>query len=699
MPSESSERIDVRVVGGAFADPGLEEEFLLHRVSGARRATAYFLLGTLLPVFGGAFLDSAKLQGGDRLLCLSVRVLFFVVHLSATLAIWRTKDVPRIGWLFSVATWLGIAFYATLASTYLTVVGRSEYVVALTMFAVVLPSVHPSPTRKLWHYVFPLLGATAFIGGGVLGGVTSLAWNMQSRLVYFANDRRARAEAELRRLKEADAKAARRALEKRDNEWEAVVQAAPVLLNIVDESGLIVFANEHSDGVGLGERVDFWARINEGAEAEVAALNLLAPVFDQGGTTQFERTLFHDGVERVIAFSAAPVGQAPYEEVSVVGVDVSESRRVVDELHQAQKQQTIGSLAGGIAHDFNNLLTVIAGASEMLALDGALGEEERAQVEEIRDATSRAAGLTRQLLLFSRKKPARVRSVSLNRLSQDMAPLLRRILGVEHKLELRLDDALGSVLLDMSHGEQLLMNLVVNARDAMPNGGTIVVETRASDDAVEMSVADTGVGMSEELRAQVFSPFFTTKPVGKGTGLGLSTVRNILEKAGGDIMVESEVGKGSCFTLRFERAQETQRRSSREVDVTGVGRRVLVVDDNDEIRQLASQMLRRADYEVEVAHDLEEAVEFAKARPGLDALLVDVRLPDASGGVVADFVRELHPHVAVVFMSGFIEDPHLLERVEAGEEQLLDKPFTSRRLRRALGEALRSAAQQRRAAL
>jgi signal transduction histidine kinase/ActR/RegA family two-component response regulator len=387
-----------------------------------------------------------------------------------------------------------------------------------------------------------------------------------------------------------------------------------------------------------------------------------------------------------------------------------ELARTEADLRHAQKMDAIGRLAGGIAHDFNNLLTVINGHAVILreTLGEVIDRDAAASVEEIEKAGNQAAGLTRQLLAFSRKQLLQARVVNLNQIVGDLESMLGRLIGERIALTTALDPDLRNLTVDPGQIQQVIVNLVVNARDAMPEGGRIVLGTRNASaspwatgpeavgggSCVVLSVSDNGEGMSPQTRAQIFEPFFTTKPEGKGTGLGLAMVYGIVRQSDGHIEVESEPGQGTTFALYFpatDNAVAEPDPVARRGDVQRLPARVLVVEDQPEVRQLAVTALRRAGYDVAEATDGDEALaRFAPRARDFALLLTDVVMPGLNGKELATQLRGANPALLVVFMSGY--EHQILEQEElAGPgAAFLAKPFTPAALVRQIDELLSS---------
>ncbi len=383
--------------------------------------------------------------------------------------------------------------------------------------------------------------------------------------------------------------------------------------------------------------------------------------------------------------------------------DVTRQRQLEEEFRQAQKMEAIGRLAGGIAHDFNNLLTVISASSDFLLHDlRGQSTSLSADVREIKAATNRAASLTRQLLAFSRRQLVQPQMLDLNVIVREMETMLRRLIGENMNLSTEYTDDIGLVKLDRGQLEQVVVNLVVNARDAMPRGGTVRLCTGSEmidADGVEsewvtLIVADSGVGMEETTRAHIFEPFFTTKEQGKGTGLGLSTVYGIAKACGGDIEVSSEPGVGTEFRLQFPRAHDDAVASTPGVGVAGTGtaggsEMVLVVEDEEPLRRLTRRMLEARGYTVLDAPDGEDAIrQLASAQTRVDLVLTDVVMPGMSGRELVERLLPVYPWVRVLFMSGYTEDMMLQHRVSELGITLVEKPFTGDELALAVRSTL-----------
>ncbi len=385
------------------------------------------------------------------------------------------------------------------------------------------------------------------------------------------------------------------------------------------------------------------------------------------------------------------------------GRDTTVRRQLEDQLRQAHKLEAVGSLAGGIAHDFNNLLTAIMGYADLALEEIDPMSPVRADLEEIARAGRSAEALTRQLLIFSRKSLPRRELIKLNDIVSQLENMLTSMCGEDIEVDVKLSPDLGPVKADPSELEQVLVNLVVNARDAMPAGGRLTIETRTihTDETTAgapnspgvftaLVVTDTGGGMSPEVQARMFDPFFTTKGPEKGTGLGLATVHSIVHQSGGFITVESAPGAGSTFLVAFPLAtdQAHERAQDGEVDTGPVAETVLVVEDNDTIRNVASRALERQGYTVLVGRSAAEALLHMSDGPTLDLLITDVVMPDMNGRSLAERLRESHPRLKVMFTSGFTEDSSLPHELQPVGTLFLQKPYTMSALVRTVRRAL-----------
>jgi PAS domain S-box-containing protein len=413
------------------------------------------------------------------------------------------------------------------------------------------------------------------------------------------------------------------------------------------------------------------------------------------------------GVRWLTAVGRILLGEdgAPVRGVGI-SLDTTDRRKLEQQYQQAQKMEAVGRLAGGVAHDFNNLLTAILGYCELLLEDRVPTDPDFVDISEIQKAGVSAASLTRQLLAFSRKQIIEPTWLDLNAIVADVRPMLERLIGEDVKVVLALKPHLEPIKADRGQVEQIVMNLAVNARDAMPTGGTLTIETAnveldehytgthfgAEPGAyVALTVTDTGIGMSPDTMARLFEPFFTTKEPGKGTGLGLATVHGIINRSGGTVGVYSELGKGSAFRVYFPKAEgvESAVQAPPSVREDAGGETVLVVDDAAGLRELVRRLLEQRGYNVLVAANADDARRQFEQAP-IDVLLTDVVMPGASGPELTSRLREQRPSLRVLYMSGYTEDAITHHGVLTPGIAFINKPFTSDLLGRKIREVLDS---------
>ena len=433
-------------------------------------------------------------------------------------------------------------------------------------------------------------------------------------------------------------------------------------------------------------------------------------LLEEGALRSYETGfLARDGRRIDVSASIAMLRDPAGAEIGTLGVlkDIGERRRLEEQLRQSQKMEAVGRLAGGIAHDFNNLLTVIAGRAQLILSRLRPEEPIHRDASLVRSTADRAAALTQQLLAFSRKQVLQPQVLNLNKVVTGMEPMLGRLIGEDIDLAVIPVEQPGRVKADPAQIEQVIVNLVVNARDAMPEGGRLTVETADVElDAasasrhfsvpagayVVLAVTDTGTGMDEATRTRVFEPFFTTKEPGKGTGLGLSTVYGIVKQSGGDIQLESEVGRGTRFKIYLPRVVEPAApEEARPVPAT-VPRgdeTVLLVEDEPEVRDLAREILEASGYTVLQACDPQDALLIAERHGGpIHLLLTDVIMPRQSGRALAERLRPLRPELQVLFMSGYTNEAIVRHGVLEPGTLFIQKPFTPEGLGRKVREAL-----------
>ena len=390
-------------------------------------------------------------------------------------------------------------------------------------------------------------------------------------------------------------------------------------------------------------------------------------------------------------------------------LDITERKQLEEQLRRAQKMEAVGRLAGGIAHDFNNLLMVIKGHSELIVNRLPQGEPLRKNAEEIDRTTERAASLTRQLLAFSRLQVLQPKVLDLNAIVADTSKMLERVIGENIELVVKLGTALRGIKADQSQIEQVILNLVVNARDAMPHGGKLIVETSnvTLDEAygrrhtgvrpgeyVMLAVSDNGMGMDAETQAHIFEPFFTTKVLGKGTGLGLATVYGVVKQSGGWIWVYSQKEKGTTFKIYLPRAEDGEVARSREAHASAAAspqgsETILLVEDQDSIRELVGEFLESRGYRVISAQDGAQALEMIKAQQqAIDLLLTDIVMPRVSGPELSRRLASLLPNLKVLYISGYAENSPANAEIAQGHAICLQKPFALDALHRKIRSLL-----------
>ncbi|MGB8523318.1 MAG: PAS domain-containing protein [Candidatus Acidiferrales bacterium] len=415
-----------------------------------------------------------------------------------------------------------------------------------------------------------------------------------------------------------------------------------------------------------------------------------------------------NGEWRVLESTASAVrnDNGEVEKLIIVNRDITERRHLEQQLLLSQRLEAVGKLSGGVAHDFNNILGVIIGYSEALLQKMDADDPMREAVDEIEKAGQRAAALTQQLLAFSRKQVLEPKVLDLNSIVVDVEKMLRRLIGEDVNLEITPSPNLGRVKADRGQIEQVILNLAVNARDAMPRGGQLKIETMNADldenDArnkryivpghyAMLQVSDTGMGMSAEVQSHIFEPFYTTKEQGKGTGLGLATVYGVVKQSGGYIWVESEIGKGTRFQVYLPRAEGVVTEPSRKespVMTRGLGT-ILVAEDEPSLRKLTCNTLKEAGYKVLEAEDAPKAIEIVKHSDcRIDLLLTDVVMPGMSGRELAENLSLKCPRMKILYMSGYTDGAVATHGVLESGIVILRKPFSRAQLQRNVAEML-----------
>jgi len=509
--------------------------------------------------------------------------------------------------------------------------------------------------------------------------------------------------------------AAEEALRASEERFRILVESSPNAILLVDRDGRIVLANGRIEGIlGYTPEELIGTSVEQLVPVELRARHLgdrlaylQAPRVRTMAAGRSLAALRRDGTSVPVDIALSPITVAGELHVLATIADTTERRRLEEQLLQSQRLEAIGHLAGGIAHDFNNLVNVIAGFGRLVLDDLPEDEPHREDVEQILAAADRAATLTRQLLAFARRQVLQPRVLNLNEVVADITPMLARILGEDTDLVTMLAPNLGAVRADPGQLEQVIVNLAVNARDAMPEGGRLTIETANVDldesfvrSRVEMTpgsyvvlaVSDTGHGMTEEVRQRIFEPFFTTKPEGHGTGLGLSTTYGIVRQSGGFISVYSEPGQGTTFRIYLprvaERAEPFMRPPRTRAADVGV-ETLLLVEDDEAGRTYARRVLEARGYQVLAAAHGPEALEVAAAHDGpIDLLVTDVIMPGMSGRELADRLVASRPGLRVLYVSGYTENSvvhhgHLEEGVA-----FLVKPYSPDDLARKVREVL-----------
>jgi len=404
-----------------------------------------------------------------------------------------------------------------------------------------------------------------------------------------------------------------------------------------------------------------------------------------------------DGSIRIWNMQTSPIGiWKDKKAVMFVARDVTEHRGLEEQFRQAQKMEVIGRFTGGIAHDFNNYLTAITGYSQLALIQIEETHSARQAIENVLKAADRASGLTRQLLAFSRRQILRPEVLNLNDVITEMSNIVSRIIGEDIESRLVLDPGLWNVKVDKGQIEQVIMNLVSNARDAMPDGGVLTIQTSnvlldeeyakrhtsvVPGEYVMMAIEDTGIGMSEDVKAHIFEPFFTTKELGKGTGLGLATVYGIVKQSGGNIWVYSEMGEGTTFKIYLPRIKEgiTSCSVTVRTDEMPQGKEtILVVEDNDDVRGFITAVLRELGYSIFEARDGVEALSLCNERKGdFDLVITDVIMPNMNGDRLASRIGELYPEIKVLYMSGYADNIITEKGILKEGINYLQKPITA----------------------
>ena len=487
---------------------------------------------------------------------------------------------------------------------------------------------------------------------------------------------------------------------------------APIAVAILDEDGIIVSSNQRFDHI--------FSQIDRAASSKTSSLLALLPADQKGPVAHALHQATHQdgpisplniglGDERSVQLHLVRAYGGRDEAAYLFAVETTEQRNLEAQFAQAQKMQAVGELAGGIAHDFNNVLQGILGFTDLLLVSHRPTDPSFQDLMQIKSNATRAAGLVRQLLAFSRRQTLRPRVVSLNDAVTDVSPLLRRLMGESVPLDIKLGRDLWSVMADPGQFEQAVLNLAVNARDAMADGGRLTIRTRnvtAADcasmadagmreadlpqaDYVVFEIEDSGIGIAPQVISKIFQPFFTTKEVGKGTGLGLSMVYGFVKQSGGFIFCRSDVGQGTCFTILLPRldekdalqpeAETSSAPAGPPADLTGAGT-ILLVEDEDAVRAFAARALSQRGYTVFEAASGAEALDVFAKHPNLDLIVSDVVMPEMDGPTMLRQLRKQGATVKVIFVSGYAEEAFAKNLPEGEDFGFLPKPFTLKQL-------------------
>lgn len=581
-------------------------------------------------------------------------------------------------------------------------VSRLVYTLLFMVFVLgtAIFAVRRSSRNRLFSQVVTTLGVFLLVIGTIVYTVAFrglqlvemvLSWLVSAAAIYWFLGRMskiAKAETELRLA----------AIKESETRFQAIIENAADVVSIVDFDGVRQYVSPAVTRVLGFSPQELLGRsffeIMHPDDAPVTRI-LFKEVAEQPGNVRSDEGRFQhaDGTWRTLHLTAKNLQTVRGVEAIVINTrDITHQKALETELRQSQRMETVGQLAGGVAHDFNNLLTAINGHTDFLAEATNLDASQHEDVEEIRRAAGRAASLTRQLLAFSRKQVLTPRVIDLNGIVRNMEPMLRRLIGEDILIQSVQGERLGRIIADSGQVEQILLNLCLNSRDAMPDGGVLKIETANASSAdphvhtasveatnlVMLCVSDTGQGMDDHTKDHLFEPFFTTKPEGKGTGLGLSTVYGIVKQSGATITVDSALGRGTTFRIYFPRTEAELSAPEPVPARRGGSERLLIVEDDKAVRELAERIFRERGYRVTVNAEGTEALRaFAAAPDQIDMVVTDLIMPGMSGRELVQALHQIRPDLKALYVSGYTEDEIVRRGLHDPTVAFLQKPFTA----------------------